>query len=124
MGTWLGAGSDPRYTPTTCFETFPLPWLPGVEAIGDPALGAIADAALTLDNLRRLYVDPPDATPGQLAKRTLTGLYNARPTWLAEAHAALDRAVWAAYGWTDDPSQTTDEEILERLLELNRERAG
>ncbi|MDB5892415.1 MAG: hypothetical protein JWP47_3246 [Polaromonas sp.] len=25
MCTWLGAGNDPRYTPTTCFETFPFP---------------------------------------------------------------------------------------------------
>lgn len=25
MGTWLGKGNDPRYTPTTTFETFPLP---------------------------------------------------------------------------------------------------
>jgi type II restriction/modification system DNA methylase subunit YeeA len=23
--TWHGAGNDPRYTPTTCFETFPFP---------------------------------------------------------------------------------------------------
>ena len=22
MGTWLGKGNDPRYTPTTTFETF------------------------------------------------------------------------------------------------------
>ncbi len=46
------------------------------------------------------------------------------PVGEGEPDAALDRAVWVAYGWTDDPSQTTDEEILERLLELNRERAG
>ena len=96
----------------------------GREPFGDPLLKAVATAARSLDSLRRLYLDPPDATPEQLAKRTLTGLYNTRPTWLAQAHAALDRAVWAAYGWTDDPSQTTDEMILERLLELNRERAG
>jgi hypothetical protein len=25
MGTSLGVGNDPRYTPTTCFETFPFP---------------------------------------------------------------------------------------------------
>ena len=37
-------------------------------------------------------------------------------------HAALDRAVWAAYGWDDDPAATTDERILERLLALNLER--
>jgi hypothetical protein len=23
--TWMGKGNDPRYTPTTCFETFPFP---------------------------------------------------------------------------------------------------
>ena len=56
--------------------------------------------------------------------RTLTGLYNLRPAWLANAHATLDRAVWAAYGWRDDPSETTDEMILARLLELNSGRAG
>ena len=32
-------------------------------------------------------------------KRTLTNLYNAGPQWLADAHAALDAAVAAAYGW-------------------------
>jgi len=29
----------------------------------------------------------------------------------------------AAYEWPDDPSQSTDETILERLLTLNGERA-
>jgi len=52
-------------------------------------------------------------------------LYNARPAWLAHAHAALDRAVWAAYGWDDpDPSGVDDDTILTRLLALNLERAG
>jgi hypothetical protein len=48
-------------------------------------------------------------------------LYNARPTWLELAHKKLDEAVFAAYGWASDLS---DEEILERLLALNLERAG
>ena len=56
-----------------------------------------------------------------LASRTLTNLYNERPTWLALAHQKLDRAVFAAYGWQPGMS---DEEILGRLLELNLERAG
>jgi hypothetical protein len=55
----------------------------------------------------------------ELSKRTLTNLYNARPTWLEHAHAALDTAVLAAYGW---PADLTDEAVLERLLELNLER--
>ncbi len=57
----------------------------------------------------------------KLAKRTLTNLYNERPAWLAHAHRDLDAAVFAAYGWDDDPS---DDAILARLLALNLERAG
>jgi len=36
------------------------------------------------------------------------------------ARKQLDEAVFAAYGW---PSDLSDEEILERLLALNPERA-
>jgi len=61
--------------------------------------------------------------PQQLAARTLTKLYNERPAWLAQAHEALDVAVAAAYGWPDYTPQMPDEEILRRLLALNRERA-
>lgn len=46
----------------------------------------------------------------------LTNLYNARPTWLQNAHARLDAAVYAAYGW---PTDSPDEEILKNLLALN-----
>ena len=53
-------------------------------------------------------------------KRTLTNLYNQRPSWLELAHKRLDQAVFAAYGWKSD---LTEEEILERLLSLNLERA-
>lgn len=52
----------------------------------------------------------------QLAKRTLTNLYNQRPAWLDLAHRRLDEAVCAAYGW---PAGVSDDEILARLLELN-----
>jgi type II restriction/modification system DNA methylase subunit YeeA len=123
MGTWLGVGNDPRYTPTTCFETFPLPWPPGREPAGDPRVEAIAAAARALDEARRRWLDPDDADPAELKKRTLTNLYNQRPTWLAHLHAALDRAVWAAYGWEGEPAETGDEAILGRLLELNLVRA-
>jgi type II restriction/modification system DNA methylase subunit YeeA len=118
MGTWLGVGNDPRYTPTTCFETFPFP------RPDDAQRAAIAEAAQRLDALRRGWLDPEGADAAELKRRTLTNLYNQRPTWLANAHAALDRAVWAAYGWPEDPAATDDETILERLLTLNRERAG
>jgi hypothetical protein len=59
------------------------------------------------------------ALPKADKKRTLTNLYNARPTWLDLAHKRLDEAVFVAYCWTADLS---DEEILEKLLALNLER--
>jgi hypothetical protein len=117
-------GNDPVYTSTTCFETFPLPWPPGREPWRDPRLHAIAEAARALDEQRRAWLDPAGATAAELKKRTLTNLYNARPAWLARAHAALDRAVWAASGWSEEPGEAADETIMERLLALNGERAG
>jgi hypothetical protein len=57
----------------------------------------------------------------KLKKRTLTNLYNERPAWLDLAHKKLDAAVAAAYGF---PADLADEEILERLLALNLERAA
>lgn len=61
-----------------------------------------------------------DDAAEQLRQRTLTNLYNQRPTWLDLAHRKLDEAVFAAYGWSP---AITDEEILAKLLELNLERA-
>ncbi len=38
------------------------------------------------------------ASEAELKKRTLTNLYNERPTWLQLAHKRLDEAVLDAYG--------------------------
>jgi type II restriction/modification system DNA methylase subunit YeeA len=142
LGTWLGVGNDPRYTPTTTFETFPFPEgltpdIPAKDYAGDPRAVRIAEAAKKLDELRRAWLNPPDlvrvepeVVPGYpdrilpkdaeaaavLRERTLTRLYNERPAWLANAHDALDRAVAAAYSWPEDIST---EDALARLLELN-----
>ncbi len=70
---------------------------------------------------RDRWLNPLEVTEIELRTRTLTNLYNARPTWLALAHDRLDRAVLDAYGW---PHDLGDEEILGRLLALNLERAG
>ena len=165
----------PRYTPNTCFETFPFP-RPTTEQ-----QAAIAAAAKELNELRERWLNPPEwtverilefpgsadgpwsryidkstlnplprqsqATAGQpsnsqpsigtvryprleprdaecaakLKDRTLTKLYNERPEWLNLAHKKLDAAVAAAYGW---PGELTDDQILERLLALNLERAA
>jgi type II restriction/modification system DNA methylase subunit YeeA len=146
-----------RYTPTTCFETFPFPSMNASQE------ARIAEAAAELDRLRRAWLDPAEWTkeevlefPGsvdgpwkrfvhapdargigtvrwprtvakdaecakKLAKRTLTNLYNERPAWLDLAHRKLDEAVFDAYGW---PADLGDEQILERLLELNLESAN
>ena len=115
-----------RYTPTTCFETFPLPWPPGQEPVDDPRVIAIGEAAKTLNELRERWLNPEGATEAELKKRTLTNLYNQRPTWLQNAHAALDRAVWDAYGWPADevPADVEEDIILSRLLADNSRRAG
>ncbi|MCO6437278.1 MAG: class I SAM-dependent DNA methyltransferase [Phycisphaerae bacterium] len=130
------AESGFRYTPTTCFETFPLPWPPGKEHENDEAYSRIAEAAKELDEHRERWLNPPEwidpiaaradaqddfrdvpeqarelirhsaimaraAKDPKLKKRTLTNLYNQRPTWLKLAHEKLDRAVIAAYAKTD-----------------------
>ncbi len=112
------ASSGFRYTPTTCFETFPFPHPT------DEQTDTIAAAAKELASLREEWLNPAPVgglpvTDEELKKRTLTNLYNQRPTWLVNAHAALDTAVLAAYGW---PSDIGDGEILSRLLALNLER--
>lgn len=152
MGTFLGVGNDPRYTPSTTFETFPFPEgltpnIPADEYADDPRAQAIAAAAERLNTLRENWLNPPDlvervpeVVPGypdrilpkdeaaaqELKKRTLTNLYNARPAWLDHAHRALDEAVADAYGWSEDyrAGTLTDDEILARLFRLNQERAA
>jgi len=87
-----------------------------------------------------------------LKKRTLTNLYNERPTWLSLAHLELDRAVLAAYAaidpdgvWSEDWAEVwrdsgagqplpddhplaneraeVDQQVLANLLRLNLARA-
>jgi len=146
------AGRTPADTARQRAEALPDGAL--IPAALPPALreraGAIAQAAHRLDTLRQNWLNPPEWTrpvpeviplgmsaspypdrieplPGfedELKKRTLTHLYNQRPNWLAQAHAQLDAAVAAAYGWTDYTPDLPDDEILRRLLELNRARAA
>ena len=143
--SWHGAGNDPVYNGTLCFDAFPFPAgltpnLPASAYADDPRAQAIADAARTLNELRENWLNPPqwvdrvpEIVPGypdrlipkpehaaELKQRTLTNLYNQRPAWLVNAHRALDESVAAAYGW---PADLSDDEVLRHLLALNRERA-
>jgi type II restriction/modification system DNA methylase subunit YeeA len=119
--SWIGVGNDPSYNSATTFGTFPFPWPPGKEDQESPLVKAIAEAARKLVEQRDNWLNPPDAAPEELAKLTLTNLYNKPPKWLLNAHRKLDDAVFAAYGW---PATLTGEEILERLLALNQARAS
>ncbi|MBK8901688.1 MAG: class I SAM-dependent DNA methyltransferase [Anaerolineaceae bacterium] len=161
LGTWLGKGNDPRYTPTTTFETFPFPWQPSQEpGADDPRVAAIAQWARALVQWRDNWLNPPRegmyaglgaAYDKLVQNRTLTNLYNGLEYYRAtvkagkifdraefdkvtrksvgrddiqeldDIHTALDTAVLDAYGW---PYDLTDEQILERLLALNLERAA
>ena len=114
------AESGFRYTPTSTFETFPFPWPPGKEPKKDARVKAIAQATKELVEQRDRWLNAEGLSEAEKKKRTLTNLYNQRPTWLDLAHKRLDESVFAAYGWKSDLS---DEEILERLLSLNLERA-
>ena len=109
-----------RYTPTSCFLTFPLPWPPGEEPANGPLVRGIAEAARRLHELREGWLNPEGPLVADLRQRTLTNLYNERPAWLDTAHRQLDEAVCVAYGW---PPGLSDAEALARLLALNLERA-
>ena len=54
----------------------------------------VAAVATVLDRLRGAWLNPEGATADaqELKRRTLTNLYNARPAWLANAHADAARA--------------------------------
>ena len=115
LATGTQLETRPRYTPTTCFETFPFP------RPTEEQREAIGAAAAELNSLREGWLNPPRVSAAELRKRTLTNLYNQRPTWLDNIHARLDAAVADAYGW---PADLADGQVLERLLALNLERAG
>lgn len=96
---------DLRYTPSDCFATFPFP--PGFET--DAALEAAGQtyhnhrAALMIANNEGLtktykrFHNPTDDAP-EIVK-------------LRELHNAMDRAVLAAYGWTDLAARAVPEHL-------------
>ncbi len=135
---------DLRYTPSDCFETFPFPenWEThaALEAAGKTYYEFRAGLMVRNDEgLTKTYnrFHDPDERDPELVR-------------LRELHAAMDRAVLHAYGWSDistdceflldyeiDEEEWGDkkkpyryrwpdelrDEVLARLLELNAERA-
>jgi hypothetical protein len=127
-GGWLGIGNDPRYSKSRCFDPFPFPESNANLKGQLRALGNELDATR-----KRVQADHPDLT--------LTGLYNVLEKLkagaaltaadedvkqrglvliLKELHEQIDALTFQAYGW---PADLTDEQILERLVALNAERA-
>ncbi|MEX0670696.1 MAG: DNA methyltransferase [Pirellulales bacterium] len=128
-GGRLGVGNDPRYNKTACFDPFPFP------AATDSQKQKIRELGEALDAHRKKQ---QAAHPGL----TITGMYNVLEklrsgealtikdkkihddglvSVLKKIHDDLDAAVFDAYGW---PATLTDDEILERLVALNHERAA
>lgn len=135
----------PVYNSSLCFETFPFP--PGFDLKSKTApegetFQAITNAAADLNDWREKWLNPegwldweitseektagfparPVPKPEHAAawkKRTLTNLYNEMPAGLKLRQEQLDKAVAAAYGWTDYTPAMTDETLLGRLLTLN-----
>ncbi len=131
---------DPVYTPSDCFETFPFPprW----------------ETSAVLEDIGRRYHAHRAAimkrTVGTKKPEGLTATYNhfhdanersPEIATLRALHAEMDRAVLDAYGWNDIApvyafrvqldervrytwDDDTRDEVLARLLEENRKRAG
>ena len=142
-------GSSPEdrltYTPSDCFETFPFPEDWDAAHTLEAAGGAYYERRASLmvekhEGMTKTYSRFHDIyeTDSQIEK-------------LRELHAAMDRAVLDAYGWTDIPTDceflldyeideatwgrkkkpyryrwpdTVRDEVLARLLALNAERAA
>ena len=109
---WL---NPPEWTTTRILEFPGAPDGPWSRFVVDPDARGIGTVRYPRVEAR------DDDCARKLAKRTLTNLYNERPAWLANAHAKLDAAVAQAYGF---PVDLTDDQILERLLARNQQRAG
>ncbi len=129
LGAWLGAGNDSNYNHSDIFDPFPFP---------DADASMRAETATIAEAIDKHRKDVQAAHP----EITLTQMYNvlekvkqnaalsddeqiifddALILILKERHEELDAAVAAAYGW---PAELSDDEILGRLVALNKQRAA
>lgn len=128
-GGRLGVGNDPRYNKSRCFDPFPFP------EMSDPQRATLRILGEELDAHRK-------AQQAAHPKLTLTQMYNVleklrasvpiegkdREIYdaglvgiLKDIHDRIDTATADAYGW---PADLPDDDILHRLVDLNRERAA
>ena len=127
-GGWLGVGNDSVYVKSRCFDPFPFP------DCADEAKSKVRAIAEELDAHRK-------KRQAEHPRLTMTQMYNVLEKLraneplssdderikqeglvliLKELHDKLDAKVFKAYGW---PATLSDEEILERLVALNKQRA-
>lgn len=117
---WLAKGSTlterPTYTPHSVFDTFPWPQSPSPAQVK-----SVAEAGRVLHEYRR-------AAMQKNPKLTLRSMYRTleQPgkNPLKDLHAALDKAVLAAYGFQPSPqpspaSEGGSSDVLKQLLDLN-----
>ncbi|MCA0929757.1 class I SAM-dependent DNA methyltransferase [Ruegeria profundi] len=127
-GSWLGVGNDPVYAKTKTFDPFPFPELSDDQRTRLRALGEELDA-----HRKRQQAAHPKLTLTQMynvleklrAGETIEGkdreIYDQGLIGiLKDLHDQTDAAVAEAYGW---PVDLNDEDILFRLVALNKERA-
>ncbi|WP_150526732.1 class I SAM-dependent DNA methyltransferase [Roseibium sediminis] len=128
-GGWLGFGNDPTYNHSECFNKFPFPDLSKTEKTTLVSLGEELDAhrkrqqsahpKLTLTQMYNVLEklragETIEGKDKEIYDQGLIGI-------LKDIHDRIDVAVADAYGW---PIDLTDEEILFKLVELNKERAA
>jgi hypothetical protein len=128
-GSFLGVGNDSVYNNTRCFQTFPFP-------------NATEDQKQTIRTIAENLDAHRKRQQALHPTLTITDMYNIMEklragetlnakeqkihgqglvSILLQLHNELDAAVVAAYGW---PNNLTEEEILEKLVALNKERAA
>ena len=121
-------GATPRYNKTRCFDPFPFPKLTDGQRTRLRALGEDLNA-----HRKRQQTAHPKLTLTQLynvleklrAGETIEGkdreIYDQGLIGnLEDLHGKIDAAVAEAYGW---PADLSDEDVLFRLVALNKERA-
>ncbi len=127
-GSWLGVGNDSVYAKTKTFDPFPFPNLTDEQRTRLRALGEELDAhrkrqqashpKLTLTQMYNVLEklragDIIEGNDREIYDQGLIGI-------LKDLHDQIDAAVAEAYGW---PVDLSDEDILIRLVALNKERA-
>ena len=128
-GSWLGVGNDPVYAKTKCCDPFPFPELTDAQRTHLDTLGEELDGhrkrqqaahpKLTLTQMYNVLEklragEVIDGKDKEIYDQGLIGI-------LRDLHDQIDVAVAEAYGW---PADLSDDDILMRLVDLNKERAA